>query len=91
MAYDSCQKRFLGIHKDLHLVQLHSLTQSLKLDLLRSHSLTQSLVLYSKDLQRCFLKHMVSKTWILFFGVSKQDPCFTVIEEDGTDKETCTA
>ena len=26
------------------------------------------------------------KAWILFFRVSKQDPCFTAIEEEGGDK-----
>ena len=30
--------------------------------------------------------HLVSKAWILFFRVSKQDPCFTAIEDDGGDK-----
>ena len=26
-----------------------------------------------------------------FFGVSKQGPCFTAVEEDGGDKKTCRA
>ena len=30
--------------------------------------------------------HFVSKTWILFFIISEQGPCFTAIEEDGDDK-----
>ena len=48
---------------------------------------TQKLVLCSKqEMQRSFLRHLVSKAWVLFFRVSKQGPCFTVIEEDGDDK-----
>ena len=30
--------------------------------------------------------HMVSKAWILFFRVSKQDTCFTTVEEEECDK-----
>ena len=30
--------------------------------------------------------HLVSKAWVLFFGVSEQGPCFTAVEEDGGDK-----
>ena len=30
--------------------------------------------------------HLVSKAWILFFRVSKQDLCFTAIEEDERGK-----
>ena len=39
-------------------------------------------------MRRSSLKHLVSKAWIFlfFFRVSKQGPCFTVIEEDGGDK-----
>ena len=35
-----------------------------------------------------FLKHLVSKAWIIFFffRISKQGPCFTAIDEDGGDK-----
>ena len=34
-----------------------------------------------------FLRHLVSKARILFFSrVSKQRPCFTAIEKDGSDK-----
>ena len=48
---------------------------------------TQKLVLCSKqEMQRSFLRHLVSKAWVLFFRVSKQGPCFTVREEDGDDK-----
>ena len=31
-------------------------------------------------------KYLVSKAWILFVRVSKQDPCFTAAEEDEGDK-----
>ena len=48
---------------------------------------TRLLVLCSKKkMWRSFLKHLVSKAWILFFRVSKQGPCFTATEEDGGDK-----
>ena len=30
--------------------------------------------------------HLVSKAWVLFFGVSEQGPCFTAVEGDGGDK-----
>ena len=44
---------------------------------------TQSLVLCSKqEMQRSFLRHLVSKAWILVFRVSKQGPCFTATQED---------
>ena len=39
-----------------------------------------------EEMQRRFLRRVVSQTWILFFRVSKQGPCFTAIEEDGGDK-----
>ena len=35
---------------------------------------------------RIFLRHLVSKTWILFFRVSKQGPHYSAIEEDGGDE-----
>ena len=48
---------------------------------------TKPLVLCSKqEVQRSFLRHLVSKAWILFFRVSKQGPCFTAIVEDGGNK-----
>ena len=56
-----------------------------KLILLR----TQSLVLCSKkETRRSFLRHLVSKAWILHFPFrfSKQDPCFRAAEEDGGDR-----
>ena len=37
-------------------------------------------------MRRSFPGHLVSKTRILFFGVSKQGPCFTATEEDGGEK-----
>ena len=43
------------------------------------------LVLQVGDAKK-FPLHLVSKTRILFFGVSKQGPCFTATEEDGGDK-----
>ena len=30
--------------------------------------------------------YLVSKTWILVFGVNKQGPYFTAVEEDGGGK-----
>ena len=47
---------------------------------------TQLLVLYSKKvIWANFLRHLVSKAWILF-SVSKQGPCITATEKDGDDK-----
>ena len=54
-----------------------------KLILLR----TQSLVLCSKrEIRRGFLRHLVTKVWILFSRVSKQGPCSTAKEDDKGDK-----
>ena len=38
-----------------------------------------------EEMQGRFLRRVVSQTWILFFRVSKQGPCFTAIG-DGGDK-----
>ena len=47
----------------------------------------QSLVVYSKwDMWESFLRHWVSKAWILFFRVGRQGPCFTARVEDGDSK-----
>ena len=75
-SLDSCQKRFLWTPKDV------------------DHARTQSLVLYYKQPRRC--RDVSSGTFCVrsldpFYRVSKQGPCFTAVEEDGCDEETCTA
>ena len=75
-SLDSCQKRFLWTHKEVDLA-LHSV---------------DGLVLQVGDAEK-FLQALGFESlypflfvFVLFCKVSKQGPCFTVIEEDGSDK-----
>ena len=71
-SLDSCQKSFLWTHKEVDLAPQPVV----------------GLVLQVRDVEKLrFRMHLVSKVSILFFRVSKQGPCFTAIEEDGSDKK----
>ena len=69
----SWQKRFLWIHKEVDLAPHPFIGFVLQLG--DAKKFPQG-------------RHLVSKAWILFFffRISEQGPCFTAIEEDGSDK-----
>ena len=70
-SLDSCQNSFLWTDKAVDLAP---------------HPVV-CLVLRVEDTEN-FLMHLISKTWNPFlFRVSKQEPCFTAVEEDGGDKK----
>ena len=79
--------RTMPVSRLLTVVRRGSCGPTRKLIFLR----TQSLVLCSKyEMRRSFLRHLVSKAWILFFfsssRVGKEGTYFTVLDEDDGDK-----